>query len=225
MSYEKLKATLSPWDSEVFGFKVGTLLANNGTIPTHFVAEANKGDFDVVFVKANGWHEEKKGRIALDWRFDMEVKKPLHRTVGEASVTPLEGPHPSHITIAQNAFADSRFYRDPQLAEKVPEFYRRWLMNRNAQIWALQGAQGEDGFLQTIQDEDDVPRISLIGVGAQYRGLGIGERLIIGVMERFPSAKAWRVMATVRNWRALRFYEGLGFRIKSVSTVFHVWMG
>lgn len=224
VAYEKLKATFSPWDSELFKCKVGKLEVTAGVVPADFVREANEGDFDVVFVRAQGWHEEKKGRVALDWRYEMELPHPPHKTMGEPSVIALQAPLASHLQIAEIAFVDSRFYRDPLLAEKAPELYRRWLMNQQAQLWALEGNQKEDGFLITTVDHDDVPRISLIGVAAKYRGLGLGERLAIGVMDRFENAKAFRVTVAVRNWRAIRFYEGLGFRVKDLTSVFHVWL-
>lgn len=224
MSYEKLKATLSQWDTDLWGYKVGHLYVPQGTIPTAYVIDANQDNFDVVFVKAKGWHEEKKGRVAVDWRFDMELLHPPQKILGEPAVVSLEGPLAAHMEIARTAFIDSRFLRDPMIAEKVPELYRRWLMAAEGQLWALDGQQKEDGFLVQTYDEDKTPRISLIGVAEKYRGLGLGERLALGVMNRFESAKAWRVTVAVRNWRAIRFYEGMGFRVKEVTTAFHIWI-
>lgn len=220
MSFDTLKAIPSAWDSEVFQLKVGTLYVPTGQVLSELVREANL-DLNVVFVKCKDWHDARSGRVAIDWRYDMELFKSGHAPE-EGAVVPLEAALPEHVAIAESAFADSRFHRDPLLRSRVPEFYRRWLRNPRGRLWALEGNQ-EAAFLQTTVDADQSSRISLIGVHEKYRGLGIGERLAAGVMARFP-AEAWRVTVASRNWRAIRFYEGLGFRMREVTTAFHVWI-
>lgn len=219
---DKLKATLSPFDSELFGCKVGKL-EGKGIIPVRMVRESN-GEFDVVFVKTTGWQEPRTGNpVALDWRFDMQVENGSRKSVGEPMVQGLAGPLASHLEIAATAFADSRFLRDPVLAQKVPELYRRWLIHGTG-FWSLSGPQAEDGFLVQDADADGYERIALIGVGENCRGMGLGERLAIGVMNQAPNARGWRVTVAARNWRAIRFYEGLGFRVQECTTAFHVWI-
>lgn len=219
---DKLKATLSVFDTDLFEKKIGSLRAT-GVVPVRMVRETNP-EFDAVFVHTTGWQEPKSGNpVALDWRFDMELVNGTPKHMGEPIVHALSAPLASHLDIASGAFADSRFLRDPMLMTKTPELYRRWLMRAQA-LWALDGPQSEDAFLVQTSDEDGYCRISLIGVGEKYRGMGIGDRLVLGTMARIPEAKGWRVTVAARNWRAIRFYEGLGFRVKDVSTVFHVWI-
>lgn len=216
---QDLEAVPLPWDSEVFGVKVGLLKTGQSVPGNQSVIEANLGKVDVVFVKADGWHEP-KGVVALDHTYDMEM--PSVPTGAVPSVTELHSPRPAHITISNGAFLDSRFSRDPKIMRKTGEFYEKWLSGDGV-IYALETLV-DDAFVIVSVDPDGAGRISLIAVFEKSRGLGIGGELVRGAMHRRSELKSWRVRVSSRNVRAIRFYENLGFRVKSVQTAFHVWM-
>lgn len=216
---ENLKATLLPWDSEVFGVKAG-LLKPAGPVPRGLsIVEANRGEFDVVFVKADGWHEP-KGVVALDYTYEMELSGTV--SGDDFSVVELHSPRPAHVAISRDAFPDSRFNRDPKIERKTGEFYEKWLSGDGV-IYALE-ALIDDAFVIVSVDQDGAGRISLVAVFKKSRGLSIGGSLVRGAMHRRRELKLWRVRVNARNVGAIRFYESLGFRVKSVQTAFHVWM-
>jgi len=216
---ESLDATPLPWDSEVFGARVG-LLKPEGSIPRSLsIVEANRGRFDVVFVKAQGRHEP-KGVAALDYTYEMEFSGPVDG--GDASVVELHSPNPAHLSISSGAFPDSRFNRDPKISRKTGEFYEKWLSGDGV-IYVLNQLV-DDAFVIVSVDPDGAGRISLVAVFEKSRGLSIGGNLVLGAMRRRRDLKLWRVRVNARNIGAIRFYERLGFRVKSVQTAFHVWM-
>jgi ribosomal protein S18 acetylase RimI-like enzyme len=215
---DNLQATTRPWESEPFEVNVG-LLALEGPAPrTLSVAEANR-DLDVVFVKIPGWHEP-KGVVALDYTYEMELcdRPPAS---DRCAVVELQEPRQAHVAIACNAFPDSRFHRDPKLALKAGAFYEKWLRG-DGKLYALEALQ-DDAFLFVSVDPDGAGRISLVAVFDKSRGISYGGSLICGVMHLRSELVTWRVRVNSRNVRAIRFYEKLGFRMKSVQTAYHVW--
>lgn len=215
---ENLKAAPLSWDSEVFGVKVG-LLKPSGVLPGCLsIAEANRDNVDVVFVKADGWYDP-KGAVAVDYTYEMELTCLAHTE--DSSIVELHSPRPAHVAISRSAFPDSRFNRDPRISRKTGEFYEKWLSGDGV-IYALETLT-DDAFVIVSVDPDGAGRISLIAVHEKSRGLGIGNILIRGAMQCRRELTTWRVRVHVRNARAIRFYENIGFRVKSVQTAFHVW--
>lgn len=214
-----LLAKLSSWESDVLGVRVG-LLPVDLAPSLNSVRADNAWKFDVIFVLCDRWLEPPEGAVATDHLYDMELE-----TAGEkpktSCVSMISFPGRKHIEIAMEALQDSRFLRDPRLAQKSCERYARWLSEHRVYT----ATENPDGaFLIVTDDPDGARRISLIAVSQEFRGSGIGTRLAGGVLAIEPSRQLWRVKVSARNHRAIRFYENLGFRVKNVSTVFHVWM-
>lgn len=215
---DNLEATPLPWDSEVFGVQVG-LLRTKGTLPRVLqIAQANQSKVDVVFVKADGWHDP-RGVLAVDYTYEMEFSD--FTPASDAPVIECRPPRASHLAIAREAFKDSRFYRDPFLLGKAGAFYEKWL-HGDGIVYALEDRQ-DDAFLFVSVDPDVAGRVSLIAVAEQSREASVGRDLVYGVMRRRQDLGPWRVRVNARNFKAIRFYESFGFRVKSVQTAFHIW--
>lgn len=217
---QNLEATHLPWDSEVLRVNVG-LLRVKGSLPrTKSIAEANQGKVDVVFVKADGW-QDVKGASAVDYTYEMEFVELA--PPDDSSVMECRPPRPAHLALAREAFrGTSRFYRDPYLFGRAGAFYEKWL-HGDGIVYALEN-RADDAFLFVSVDPDVAGRVSLIAVTEQSRGTSAGADLVRGVMHRRHDLRPWRVRVNARNVKAIRFYENLGFRIKSVQTAFHVWL-
>lgn len=213
-----VKAEKSDFDSEIFGVRVG-ILRCFGDVPRNFsIREANRTDFDVVFVKAEGWQVPVDNVTALDYCLEMEVAPPLESRPPIA-VSKRSMPSPSHAAIAKTAFPDSRFHRDPRLAGMVGSLYERWLCSSG--VYVFDPVQ-DGAFMAASEDDDGAGRISLLAVLDKSRGVGIGETLVRGVIASFHE-RLWRVRVSCRNTRAIKFYEKIGFRAKSIHTSYHVW--
>jgi ribosomal protein S18 acetylase RimI-like enzyme len=207
-------ATHSPWDSEVFGYRVGILHAKP---PAHAydIRNANKGKFDVVFVKFDVWVDPDGSVDALDYLYDMER---LAVNAGESLLVSKVVSNAKHLSIARTSFQDSRFLRDPKLRQSVPYMYTTWLGLK--EVYVLR-EDGDNAFLLEDKDSDGTSRISLVAVNENSRKRGLGRLLASCVLWTSP---AWRVKVSCRNYQAIRFYENLGFRTESVHTAFHVWI-
>lgn len=208
-------ATLSSWDTEVFGYKVGVLRLRSPRF-TYDIRKANVEHFDVVFVKADFWMEPDGQIRALDYLYDMELGAEVHYQLNRP--TSVVTSNVSHLKIAKTAFQDSRFLSDLRLGEMVPEMYEKWLVRKPVHV--LNGAE-DDAFLLETKDDDGVRRVSLVAVSENSRGMGLGKLLVSSVVR--GCEEKFRVKVSCKNYRAVRFYETLGFRVKSVHTAFHVW--
>lgn len=215
-----MRARRSDWDSEVFGLDVGILCEWHPEWNVAQVKDANKEDFDVIFVKAAGWVDPPVDAVAQDHVFDMETAVEAWPPSGIAR---LMGAIPLRLLeIAEKAFANSRFLRDERLAGKAPAFYRRWCLDAKERILVFRG-QEEEGFLIEGRDTDQAGRIELVAVDGTRRGRGIGSRIVYGAIGRPSGPNIWRVRVSSRNWKGIRFYERLGFMVRAVSTAFHIW--
>lgn len=209
-----MNAVPSTWDSRVFRRKVG-LLHLDEHLPASEIKQAN-GAFDVVFVKVPHWVDPGSEVVACDHVYDMEVDVPRSRASRSVKLVPVTR---KHISIAQTAFKDSRFLRDPRLSSRAPSLYGAWLTG--TQVYVL-ASRPKVAFILAGSD-GDIRRIELIAVDEKERGFGAGRLLLQGLL-RSPSRRVWRVRVAVRNSRAIRFYEEAGFRITGVSTAYHVWV-
>lgn len=215
---ESTLATPSPWESDVLGVRVGTLSVE-APPSVDAIRKRNKEGFDVVFVSCCWWYDPLEDVDAIDHLYDMEIRSPGEKLV-TSCVSTISFPSKAHVEIAREALHDSRFLRDPRLARKSQDRYVRWLIEHRVYVPA---DAPDSAFLVATDDPDGARRISLIAVAKESRGNGTGAQLMFGVFSAEPTREFWRVKVSSRNHRAIRFYERLGFRVKNVSTVFHVW--
>lgn len=211
------RAKLSPWDSDLFNYQVG-LLDLSFLPKISRIKEDNRKSFDVVFVKIPGWVDV-SGVEALDYRYDMELSD-SKKEARKHPVKSIECVLAKHFEIASTAFADSRFNFDRHLKSRAYEVYPRWLAAEKL-LYTFSRRDG-DAFIAVKDDGDDARRISLIAVSEKLRSSGLGQVLVRGMFD-LEKKRTWRVRVSARNHRAIRFYETLGFRMRDVSTAFHVW--
>jgi ribosomal protein S18 acetylase RimI-like enzyme len=210
------QAKLSTWDTDLFNYVVGTL--NLGVLPRISRILEDNEKFDVIFVKIPGWVDVPYGVEALDYRYDMELAD-SSREAEKYPVKVIESAFTDHLELAGRAFIDSRFNFDRRLKSRAYEVYSRWLANAHT-IYTLT-SHPKDAFV-AVEDDDGARRIALIAVSEKLRSTRLGQTLVRG-MFGVEKKKTWRVRVSAKNYRAIRFYETLGFRMKDVSTAFHVW--
>ena len=214
-------AVYSKWDSEVFGLNVATMyIPSDEQISQEAIAREGER-FGVVFVTTKMWVEFFYPAVppGLDHLYDMEryvARSPIVTNRHRAAV--LVNPSDRHLEIARTAFRDSRILRDPRLEGRAGEMYARWASSGRVHVIV---GDPDSAFLVTKRDVDGAARISLVAVDKQRRGTGLGNALVLDVLDQSPGL--WRVKVSASNHRAIRFYEKLGFLVKDAWTAFHVW--
>jgi dTDP-4-amino-4,6-dideoxy-D-galactose acyltransferase len=124
----------------------------------------------------------------------------------------------------------SRFKIDPMiLDEKFVELYKIWLQNSLSHTFAdivFSFNEGENQIgLITLTNKNGVGYIGLISIDSNYRGRGIGKKLIQAAEAYFykQSISQLRVVTQNKNETACRFYEHCGFKEYSLEYIYHLW--
>ena len=80
--------------------------------------------------------------------------------------------------------------------------------------WLIAGPDGFAGTVQGIRNAENWGAIQNLGIVPEYRGIGLGEALMLQAMQGFQSAGALGIYleVTAENTAAVRLYRKLGFR-------------
>lgn len=129
--------------------------------------------------------------------------------------------------LAKNLFIHDRWHRDPNINDGVArKLKEQWIENyffgrRGDYCLVKKYNNFIAGFLLLIKKPNQFT-IDLIGVDAQFQGLGVGRQLINEIAQHIqePSFEL-NVTSQTSNTRALSLYESLGFEQKSKSDTWH----
>lgn len=133
--------------------------------------------------------------------------------------------------IAGSAFKYSRFHMDPLISKDIADSIKvEWVRNffKGARGDAMVVALDEEkpiGFLQLINNNDDVIFIDLIAVDGSYHGKGVAFAMITFAENNFAAKRLLRVGTQIANIPSLRLYEKAGFKIKESTYIFHYHNG
>ena len=134
--------------------------------------------------------------------------------------------------IARQSFAFDRFHNDPLISEEQANNLKAcWIENDisgRADICfvAVEKNNKITGFIACLDNAETVV-IDLIAVDQNYRGKGIGSRLIafaLGHYQKNPLIKTMLVGTQELNLPSISLYKKMGFSSVAVSETFHFHM-
>lgn len=202
--------TLSAFDSEIFGLRVGWSGALHAT--------EDLGDYDLVFLRGGFPTDLHPLSHLIDVRYD------LARGPGAASDSPLRPARALDMhfccELAKTAFEDvSRYFCDTRLRPSAPTVYRKWIIGafQRGDLYCIP----DRGFV-AVSTSPEALRLDLIAVSPDHRREGIGRALVQGFLA-LPSAGERRVRVDVGNLTALNFYLAAGFKPVAAESVQHAW--
>ena len=218
------------WDSEFFKLRIGKI----------DLGDTNKLDFGEIknLVKITGYdlvYIFSKNK--LDEINHVDHKRtytwnPSSRLVAENSnsIENYEGNPESLYNLAFQAGHKSRFKLDSNISESdFRRLYSLWIDNSIKGLFAdyvkvYKANDSPIGFI-TAKKYTDRISIGLIAVNINYRGKGIGKKLMasimaMGVNQNLPV----EVVTQADNIAACRFYESLGFIVKEERYIYHYWI-
>lgn len=131
--------------------------------------------------------------------------------------------------LAYQAGIHSRYRTDPHISEDTfKKLYRAWIDNsihKGFADYVLACIENDKAVgLITARKKKDEISIGLFATDREYRGKGIGSKLIqeivnIGAKENLQV----EVTTQADNLKACKFYEDKGFQVKEEEYVYHVW--
>lgn len=130
------------------------------------------------------------------------------------------------MRLAGENITRSRFHQDPEISpEKARRLKAAWAGNffsgrrGDLMVVAVSG-EAVAGFVQVLYAPDGGMVVDLIAVAEGLRGQGAGAGLMAEA-QRLCGRPVIRAGTQLANVPAVRFYEGLGFRLAAASHVFH----
>lgn len=202
--------TLSAFDSEIFGLRIGWSGALHAT--------EDLGDYDLVFLRGGFPADLHPHSRLIDVRYD------LVRDPGPASEVPLCPARALDMhfccELTETAFEDtSRYFCDPRLRPRAHLVYRKWIIGafQRGDLYCIP----DRGFV-AVSTSSDALRLDLIAVDPAHHREGIGRALVRGFLA-LPSAGERRVRVEAGNLTALNFYLAAGFKPIAAESVQHLW--
>lgn len=215
-----------PWDSDLFGRKIGRLTAAPAAEELGGLLKraASEGFTylscripairieDIQLLESHGFYVS-----------DISILWSRHPGGEETSASTLRTAIPSDkdavVRISRGIFTDGRFYHDPFFSrEEADRLYEAWAANLFEGLADRVFIAGEEGFVGCALRgrAGDIP---LIGVAAGSQGRGIGKALIKHALAWFRTQGVDEVTVRTQagNKRAAGLYERCGFRFKDTS--------
>lgn len=209
-------ARLSEWDSDVFGYRVGT--HSYTSLPRDL---GNTERLDVVFARGPYQGQLPDARSTVfEVQLDLCCKSRARDR--RPMLLAINSEMPDVFRIAEETLVGHRWACDERLAPHAKKFYRKWLASAHerGEIYVAPASRGCAGFV-VIEESDGYRRLSLIAVDPELQRLGHGRRLLEFFLD---CDSVCRVKTWVTNLAALNLYFKHGFKVESVECVEHVWL-
>ena len=242
-----------PWDSDFFGLPIGRVPLDRPS-PTD-VAEAigaarrsgvaclylTCAADEVVGVTAavRGGFRVVDVRVTLDRSMELSEKTVATVPTAERGATfppstrrAQESDLPRLARLARTAFQESRFFVDGRFPRsRVEDLYQRWLERDYSSadgvvvVEDVETSGGQTAGFASGLFQGDTARVGLVAVAPEFRGQGIGSRIVSGLLREFAGRRARRtvVVTQARNRAAIRLYEEAGFRAFAIEVTLHWW--
>jgi ribosomal protein S18 acetylase RimI-like enzyme len=212
-------------ETEVFGRRWGRLVQGFDG------AEDPGRDYDTVSVRvpaeevdAVASHQAAGFRFAgalVELSIDRaDIARAVSETRRPVPIVEAKSEHAEAAVALADSLEWSRFHNDPIVADKAPEFYRRWIRNAVA-------GRVNDGVLVAVPFGDvvgfvihDPDRLILIAVRRDWRGRGVGAALAAMGLARTTAPRA-HLGTEATSRAALNLYLGMGARFERTLLAFH----
>jgi dTDP-4-amino-4,6-dideoxy-D-galactose acyltransferase len=230
------------WDSEFFGYKVGLVRLGNmdELLLRRTVNDLREQDYRLAYVFAdpsdvisNHSLKEFAGEpVDRKVTFFKELDNPGDY-ISSDSVRPYPSTHVSHklLSLALQSGIYSRFNVDGNFRNlEFERLYTRWIEKSvekeiAKEVLVFYEDDDEKGFI-TLDHKKNEGSIGLIAVDEQVRGKSIGRKLISSSFSYFRdnNVSIVDVVTQLNNNGACEFYKALGFKIRNITNVYHLWI-
>ncbi len=214
------------WDSQFFGVTVAA--AELGAEPFERLADRARSEgVDLVYLTGPpSLRREvetaiRGGALLVDMRAELQAERvdaAPDRRARRAGADDTGAVEAAAVSLSRW----SRFRGDPRIpSNRIDEMYRVWARACLAEGVAVVPADGADGLVGVVGGKD--AQVVLVYVSTDEAGRGLGRALVATALAE-SGARSARVATQAANVAALRLYESLGFRMRSVELVLHLWV-
>ena len=227
------------WDSTFFGFKVAKIESNTSSeLLSVELRKLIKQDYSLVYYFTKEKISSSNSILSI-FNGKLVDKKITYfkKLTGVNNIDPTEILKYSgeeefdklmELVIQSGEY--SRFRIDERIAsDKFKSLYRLWFMNsiqkNKMRAVYLYGKTRKKGFI-SLSKKIDRASIELLAVDNEFRGMGIGHKLIL-TAENWAidqGLKYLQVVTQKDNMNACKFYENRKFLLDKMDYVYHFWL-
>lgn len=227
------------WDSDFFGFKTGLLQANKDIQLKDELEKCRTEKYKLIYVfdeetilLPTSILQEYNGKL-VDRKvlYEMQVPNTLIANVEQTKPYSKQELTDDLLQLALVSGQYSRFKLDENFSTKVfPKMYNLWIKNSvngklADKVFVVEEAQQLVGMV-TLKSKMDTLHIGLIATSPDFQGKGYGKQLINRTIQTAfeLGLNKIEVPTQFENKQACKFYEACGFKIKSVTNIYHFWL-
>lgn len=227
------------WDSSFFQFKTGLINHREGVDLESMLVTARSSDFKLIYVfgNENFYTEEsllkKYGGKLIDRKvfFERNVTEDCVGNFEQTGLYDSQKVNPHLIQLAYESGKYSRFKLDANFAPHIFEqMYLQWISKsvegKIANKVYVVKENSNPVSMVTLKFKNDTVHIGLIATLPKHQGKGYGKQLINRTLHtaKEHSMKKIEVSTQYENQQACLFYQNCGFKIKSISNIYHFWL-
>lgn len=222
------------WDSQFFGKRIGRFFISNKEDLDQLLTSFHHSDYDLIYlIDPNESLDieqglKSKGIYVIDRKIsfikEIDTNMCMQKEVTEASTISSD-----LISIALQSGVYSRFNLDPKLNPKFKDLYTEWISKSVEKKFDDQVFITEDEShiqsLISVKCDNAVAKVGLFAVDHNYRGQGLGMKLLkhIEYWSAQQKAKTIEVFTQKENEAACAIYVKYGFKIKETQNIYHLW--
>ena len=236
------QCAILPWDSDYFGFKVGTLTLGTGAeqSPDHLSQALaqwmEREELELVSAQVPGDDFASIGNLSRTGFIFVDLALVAHlrrldrvppprlevRLAADWETEPL-------VEIAGQAFKFGRYHADARFPRQLADDrYRHWVRNAisarsPSEFIYVCGPQGSPSGFIHAKIEDTVADLRLAAIDAEQSTAFTGESLFSGALRHLAAAGARSAKAqlSAANTPIVNLYSSLGFTFQLPRIVFH----
>lgn len=224
------------WDSEFFGLQIGRvdLQTLDDAVDLALMHYDLKFQYDLLYVfSKEGLSFDAIGAELIDEKVLYGKPCEPRERYNDISFYKQDVPSEDLYRLALVSGGYSRFKLDGRLPQGCYErLYTRWIENAcpkdgtNKQILTYLDAQNVAKGMITIDHQGELGHIGLVAVDADCQHQGIGGKIMSSLDGYLYGlgVKTLEVPTQKVNKDACRWYEKNGFKVKSVTPIYHWWL-
>lgn len=221
------------WDTNFFGYKVGSCYLSNGEGLDFKLFSLQSKSYKLVYI--NSEVELNIDRIKLaDKKVVLSIPIKKEEREIENDVLVYNYDQQSYQQLQSLAYASgvySRYKIDKNFVNnEFRNLYTKWLDNSlidtdYPKVFVVSNGKRLLGFISYDLTSKSLARIGLIAVSNEARGLGIATDLIKHVINQCLKYEIedLEVVTQFANIPAMALYQKLGFDIKKINYIHHYW--
>ena len=217
------------WDSNFFELKIGRMQNDESLDLNSALNQRKKEKYKLIYLFSEAKVETVFPLVDEKVNYEYLISELEKET--DLEFYPDQTVSPQLLKLAMDSGIYSRFKLDNKFpSHKFTKLYTLWIENSVNKTFAddiiiIKKDQIIAGMV-TVKTEGGTGRIGLIAVDGNFRGQDIGTQLLNKCKTYFKqkNCSSIEVPTQLQNKGACNFYEKNGFKIKSISHIYHCWL-